>query len=355
VERARAIAVLVYGSASLTLSDVVVRDPLPNDAGIPNWQGRAIEAHMGARVDASRVLAVRAEGIGVWARGADTEMNIDDSVILDVSPGLGDGDKGWAVSVTEGARATFHRLRAERLTEVALQVQDAETSLMIEDVVVRDVAGSAASERLGSGGLAISAFDGASVGVSRAIFERMSLGVVLNDEGTNGTFADVVVRYMTGEPRGGSYGRAMTIQFGAHALIQRAVLEDVRELALGAVGGEIEASDLVVRGVRGWLCSPELCGDPLIWAMGVGAYDGGHLEATRFSIADAVECGVQVGSGSSIDLHDGEVSRNRVGANVQEPTFDVARISDGVRYFDNELNLDATMQPVPDAYQPVAE
>jgi len=48
----------------------------------------------------------------------------------------------------------------------------------------------------------------------------------------------------------------------------------------------------------------------------------------------------------------GEVRGNLIGACVQTDGFDVARLSEEVRYVDNETNLDSTSLPVPDPAVP---
>jgi hypothetical protein len=69
---------------------------------------------------------------------------------------------------------------------------------------------------------------------------------------------------------------------------------------------------------------------------------------TRFRSADGALCGVQVGRGGGLDLHEGEVSQNPFGANVQDADYEVDRLRDDVRYFDNEVLLDTSALPLPD-------
>lgn len=54
----------------------------------------------------------------------------------------------------------------------------------------------------------------------------------------------------------------------------------------------------------------------------------------------------------ALDLHVGEVSGNPVGANVHDPGFDIARLTDQVVYRDNGRDLDATSLPLPAAPVP---
>jgi hypothetical protein len=82
---------------------------------------------------------------------------------------------------------------------------------------------------------------------------------------------------------------------------------------------------------------------------GLTVFRGGHIEASRFLLSDNELCGLQISDvDSAIDLHDGLVTRNTIGANVQTPGFDIGRLQDGVSYFDNEVALDSSVLPVPD-------
>ena len=63
-------------------------------------------------------------------------------------------------------------------------------------------------------------------------------------------------------------------------------------------------------------------------------------------LAACALCGVMVVEGD-LDLADGEVSKNPIGASVQDEGFDFGRLSDGVIYLENESNLDARAVPTP--------
>lgn len=49
-----------------------------------------------------------------------------------------------------------------------------------------------------------------------------------------------------------------------------------------------------------------------------------------------------------MDLSEGEIAFNGIGANVQTEGFDARRLSENVRYHDNGANLDASELLVPD-------
>ena len=49
-----------------------------------------------------------------------------------------------------------------------------------------------------------------------------------------------------------------------------------------------------------------------------------------------------------MDLHDGAVSQNLIGVNIQTEGFDIDNLMDKVLYVDNETNLYAKELPVPE-------
>jgi len=54
-----------------------------------------------------------------------------------------------------------------------------------------------------------------------------------------------------------------------------------------------------------------------------------------------------MGADGVVDLHDGEVSSNPIGANVQTAGYDIARLNDNV-IFDNDDNFDMSALPIPE-------
>ena len=114
--------------------------------------------------------------------------------------------------------------------------------------------------------------------------------------------------------------------------------------------------DTLVRGCATGSCAEFAAG------MGLLALGGGDLDARRFLVTGAAQCGVQVAHGAdetgtryvhggTMDLHDGEVSFNGMcGANVQSDGFDLTRLADDVYYHDNPRDLDTRTLPVPDPH-----
>ena len=67
----------------------------------------------------------------------------------------------------------------------------------------------------------------------------------------------------------------------------------------------------------------------------------------RFRIDGNALIGIQVALDGAIDLTDGVVSDNPIGANVQVAGFDLERLRDRVEYRDNGINLETAELAIP--------
>jgi hypothetical protein len=80
--------------------------------------------------------------------------------------------------------------------------------------------------------------------------------------------------------------------------------------------------------------------------IGVRAKGGGHLTMRNFLVSHCALSGVAAHPLGEIDLHVGDVSYNLVGVHFLG-SFDIARLTDGVRFFENGMNFDSESLPVP--------
>jgi hypothetical protein len=87
--------------------------------------------------------------------------------------------------------------------------------------------------------------------------------------------------------------------------------------------------------------------------MNAWARDGGHLVLTYFTLEAADLCGALIGAGGELDLAHGVVAHSPLGACIQEPGYDLARITDDVLYQDNETNFESSTLPVPAPSDPI--
>ncbi len=154
------------------------------------------------------------------------------------------------------------------------------------------------------------------------------------------------------ESRGvdGRYGRGIDIERGTVATIERALVRNVRSVGLfaGDRGAVITVTDFFIEGVEPERCADTTCPSNHV-AVGMGSYSTAQLTATRFGVDGSALCGVQVGPLGEMDLSMGTVSRSSVGACVLSDAFEIERLTRGVEFRDNDVNLDVSgALPVPE-------
>lgn len=246
----------------------------------------------------------------------------------------------------DGSTLEIRKTRMERSRSVAIAAVELGTSLDAQDVWIRDVRPGAAT----GGGNAIEIGTGASAVLERVQIERAEGFALLADgPGTTAAVSDLRALDTRSSARG-TFGRALQVQSGAHLTGTRVEARGNREASVVAagLGTRVELLDLGVYDT--W---PASCVEPCEGAgVGVGSYLGASLTAQRFIVNGNALAGLQIARVGSIDLADGTVSDNPVGANLQVPDYDVTRISNQVIYERNGVNLDATALPVPDPTPP---
>jgi hypothetical protein len=79
------------------------------------------------------------------------------------------------------------------------------------------------------------------------------------------------------------------------------------------------------------------------------------VSMSRFVAARAELCGVQLARDAQVDLSVGEVRESAIGVCLQVDPYDPERLTDRVRFADNDVNLQTTTLPVPGASDPVSD
>jgi hypothetical protein len=191
------------------------------------------------------------------------------------------------------------------------------------------------------------------VTLERTVVARnLDLGILGYEPGTLVELTDALVGYTEPRVLDRSFGRGISVQAGATVRVARTVVERSRDLGLAAFdpGTELTATDLVIRDTREREC--ESCpGLPV--GLGVSVIDPARVTISRFAISEAATCGVFLSHDAELDLSGGIVSRSPLGACVQVDGYDLARLTDDVRYEDNGANLEATTLPVPSSAPPL--
>ena len=349
-ERNRDIGVFgINSGTTVALTDVVVRGT--QDLGLEDRMASALTANSGAQIEVSRAVFDENEGLGMHAAAAGTRLRLSDIAIRDTKARGRDGLGGRGLEAHSGARVDVSGALFERNREIAVNVGNAGTTLIIEDAVVRDTLSQEASGLFGRG---LEVGDGAHAEVDRVVFDRCrDLGVFAVHANTALTLTDAIVMYTSSRETDGRFGGGLNVQAGARVEVRRGLFRSNQETGLRASdeGSELSLTDVVVDGTREASCSQnDACSG---FGDGVLSHNDAMMTMIRFSIPHSDRCGVTVHQ-ASMDLHDGEISENTIGACINAEDFDLERLMDNVVYRDNERRLDPNFDmPVPEPALPL--
>ena len=360
-ERNRDAGVIAFHTGTtLNLADVVIRDTQSQESD--SQGGYGLHAQKGAHVEVSRAVFERNRQDGMVAADAGTAMILTDVIVRDTQSQESDGWWGFGLYVKDGAHIEVSRALVEQNRVAGVVATGAGTILNLTDVIVRGTQ-SQESDRQWGRGLEVS--DGAHVEVSRALFERnRELGVLATNAVTTLNLSDVVVRNTQSRESDRQRGRGLEASDGARVEVRRALFDRNREIGVfaGIAGTILGLTDVVVSETFEKDCARDTCAG-LGVGTGVASVAEAHVEMTRFLVSKSALCGLQLARGGfyneqgelvhyefggTMDLHDGEVSHNPIGVNVQTEDFDLHRLQDNVIYKDNGRNLDMSELPVPD-------
>jgi hypothetical protein len=340
LERNRTDGVVVFGAGSeLVASDLAVRDTLPQETD--GDHGAGIEVMEGAHATLERIAIDGNRDVGIGAYDGAQVVATDVSVRGTEGAQLS-GLYGSGLVARGGAVVTLTRVTSSGNRTAGILVTDESTMVTATDVVVADTR---AQEADGALGLGLAVQSGASAGWTRGVSVRNRTTGVLVDE-SSWTGNDVVVAETATRESTGDFGYGLVCSGAAQVDLVRARIESSHGIGLAAIeaSSRIGAQDLLVTGTLEPDCAADGC--PAI-GTGIGAYEDATIAVTSFRSSDHAVAGVQLANGGAIDLHEGEVSRNPIGANVQTADFDSIRLQDGVRYVDNGVDLDTSASPLP--------
>jgi hypothetical protein len=288
-----------------------------------------------------------AAGIGV--SGAGSVGTIED---VRVSDGVRPAEPIYAGApalAVHDAHVTVRRASFARTVATAVGVGGELAHLVLEDVAIRD----ARSNPMGFGfGLGIWGDENAVIEGSRVVVERAEGTDLLLSSGAGAHLTDAVLRDGRSVPDTLRLGHGVSVQLSSTLDLERVVVDGHHGFGLIAVElANITGRDVRVAGTRAYACEATTCADN---AAGTAVVSTGlsRLRLERFIVDGADLCGVMVARSSSLDLLVGEVSGTEIGACVQIPGYDTARLSNGVAYRGNVQNLQATTLPVPEPTMP---
>jgi hypothetical protein len=336
IEGASEAGLLVDGSTA-TVRRTVIRD-VASEPATENGSGLFART---ARVHLAEVWIERSTRAGISAY-AGTTLDAADVLVESVAPStsgtaVGAGSVSSAVTIE---RAVLRDLAFAAL--IAAGDAATETSIVARDVRVQRVA---ATENAGE---AVIASGGAVVELRRFAAEDLTtLAAQALGPGTRlvlelGTIARVA--------EGAVYdvGRGIEIDEGAAGAVTDVRVEGVRETAIVAygAGSTLALTRVSIEGISERACAAGACpGEG--GGSGVAAVFGAAIDARDLHVTGAPLCGVQVAEGAMLDVRSGTLERNAIGACVQVPGYDLARVVDGVVFRDNDTNVDTGGRFVP--------
>lgn len=297
----------------------------------------------GARVTATDVVVEDTEGVGALVLREGSRLALHQAIVRRTRPPAGTGLNGNGIEAAYGTEIALDRVRFDDNRTVGILVGEG-TTLTANDLVLR---GTSAPEG-GSHGVGL-AVQNATATLDRAVLDdNQEMGAFVSGVGTTAAFADTVIRGTRSTIEHGHLGRGLQVQLSARLDGQRLWLEGNREVgAYATAGGLIVLEDVTVAGTLERGCSTGEC---VGFGLGTGVIAGpeGSVELERFRIQRNVLIGLQVLSGGTAAIRDGEISDQPIGVNLQDPDFDLRTIAERVRYVRNERNLDRETQPAPE-------
>lgn len=354
--------------ASLTLRHAIIRDIQPERSSEIFGHGVMVTNGAGAELDTIAVL--RNSEAGIMVAGEGSRLDATDVTVRETRavryPQDPTNDPGDGLYVGAGAavhleRAAFARNVVTGIVVDAATLEGSDWS--IESTAVNDGA-------LGNGaGMALQ-FAAAVTVVRLKLVNNRAEGIdilsgrALEDLGIDpggaelATFRGTDVTVLdTRATESGELGAGIVV-VGGDVEIDRAVLRGNRTAGLFAVGNlmvpvrpDFQETTIIVRnvlidGTRAQDCADTSCAGT-DFGLGASVASGTTVTLERFRVSGSALCGVQVSNGGHLELHDGELSQNPIGANVQDAEYDLDLLRDDVRYVGNGQNFDRTSLPVP--------
>lgn len=337
------------GGASATLEDVVVRDTRATiEDAVPDVEeGRGLTTILGASLHLSRCTIEHNRDVGVYVLDPGSQAWLDDVVVRDTeSEAVRDTD-GPGMDVEIGGQATLRKVLLARNRMVGF-LSNGSGPLLLDDVLIADTRGRALEGAWGVG-MWIS---NASVEGHRVRAERnRTAGIRIDNAPSSLVLEDVAVLDTASrvDERGGN---GVYAQGGVTADLTRVLLQGNREVALYTTdAAQVTARDATIADTLPRACATSTCPGDDAAGHGVGAYSGAEVTLERFVLGRQDFCGAMLDTGGGIDLHDGTIEDNGLGVCVQVPGYDVARLSDRVRYGPGQY-IEMTDLPIPEPAPP---
>jgi len=325
-----------------TFEDLLVFDTRP--------RSRDSRQGMGIRVDETAHLSLRRAEVvdslcaGIRASEAGT-VDMEDVVVRDTKGEMDTGDGGFGLRTDTQGSVTARRVRIESSRHAGV-LADTLSSMVISDLAVLDTHG---REVTMAGGHGVHVAQSSTMELERATIDgSLEAGISLDGPESSLRLRDVVIRDTESSDANGRFGSGLSAS-GGTVDAARVTIERSRYVGLYVgEGARATIGQLELAGVASQRCADEDC-SAMPFGIGLGAFNSGVLTVEEFTVDDSELCGVMVGPEADLMLSDGRVTGALIGACIQANPFDVAQLTSGVMYSENQQNLDTTSLPVPEA------
>jgi hypothetical protein len=357
VERARLAgnadsAVHVGGpGATLRGTDLVIRET--GDEPGELRAGRGVNVELGGSAELRRVRIEDSGQLGVAAIGGPEQQQVAllvEDLEVRRTLGLVDGFFGRGLEVGDSADVTVRRALFDANRDTGVYAKGAST-ITLEDITVRNTESRVAGQAFGRG---IDVGRGAAVTARRvALVGNTEVGFAAFGEDTRVSLEDARIAQTRGRPLDGLFGRGMEVLEGARVTGRRLEVVENRSagVTVGDTGTEMSLREVRIEDTTETLCADSSCPERSL-GMGAVARAGARLSLEAFVVRRAALCGVQLEAGGELDLTEGRVEDNPIGACIQADGYDETRLTNGVQYAGNDRNADLTQLPVPEASAP---
>ncbi len=298
------------------LVDTRILDTAPSPSGS---FGFGVQVSDGARLGATGCTVQGNSHAGVFAEGAGTMVDLEDTAVLDTAP-RPDGLSGDGIWIDAGGALSATGCTIRGNTEGGVVASGAGTTVDLLRVEILDTAPRVDGEY----GRGVSAQDGATLTATGCIIQGSTeLGVQASGAGTNVDLLDVEILDTDPSPDG-RHGRGINVQDGATLTATGCTVQESTEVGLLATGAGTTAElvdTVVVRTRRGRETS---------LATGVSAQLDALLRLHSSEVSETEGPGLYIGDGAGAELDGVRLTRN---------TFAGAVVLDGaVRLTDSTIS-----------------
>lgn len=303
LEGNRGFGVLLTRESRLVLEDAVVRNTESLEAS--QAFGRGLNLQSGASAEVRGAVFERNRELGVFAAGSMTELVLNNVVVRDTRSRASDRLSGSGLNVGFGARAKVRRAVFEGNRSVQILTEGAETTLILDDALVRDAQGRALDQRFGVG---LSVESGSWAEVRRSVFaHNLDIGVFVGGAESALVAEDILVEDTRSSSFDNADGRGLNVESGGRAVVKRARFERNRVVGVLVVdeGSELVVENAVIRDTESRAADGTL-------GNGLGIQLGARAQVRRVVLAGNRSVGVQAfGPGSELLLEDALIRDTR--------------------------------------------